>query len=81
MVSNKGLAEFGDFQFGLRLDWCNNIAFNVWACETGYFRFVMTKAIDERKLFNTTFGSHIISTLLFTAIIIYFSQPIVTFLK
>lgn len=80
MVSNKGLAEFGDFSLVYAWIGVANIAFT-YGLETGYFRFCNDKAIDERKLFNTTFGSHIISTLLFTAIIIYFSQPISNFLE
>lgn len=80
MVSKKGQAEFGDFSLVYAWIGVANILYT-YGLETGYFRFCNNKDIDEKKLFNTTFGSHLITTILFSACVIYFSQPISNFLE
>ncbi len=56
-----------------------NVIFT-YGMETAYFRF-SNKGEDERKVFNTAGLSLIVSTLLFSAVILFFRYPIAQFLK
>lgn len=75
MQDSKGVAEFGGYS--LLYSWIAvaNIIFT-YGFETGYFRFSNKEGIDKKNLFNTTFGSLIISSILLFIGIGIFYQPL-----
>lgn len=75
MQDSKGVAEFGGYS--LLYSWIAvaNIIFT-YGFETGYFRFSNREEVDKKNLFNTTFGSLIVSSILLFIGIGIFYQPI-----
>lgn len=80
MVEDKGRTEFGEFSLLYAWIAVFNI-FYTYGLETGFFRFSNTPGITPQRLFNTTFGSHIITTVFLSGVLLYYSQPISNFLK
>ncbi|MBZ4188490.1 polysaccharide biosynthesis C-terminal domain-containing protein [Niabella sp. 3A5MI-3] len=80
MVDSKGVKEYGDFSLLYAWIGVANIVYT-YGLETGYFRFSNHADIGQKKLFNTTFGSHIVSTFILSAVLIFYSEPISKFLE
>ncbi|WP_245645550.1 lipopolysaccharide biosynthesis protein [Niabella ginsenosidivorans] len=80
MVDQKGVKEYGDFSLLYAWIGVANIIYT-YGLETGFFRFSSDAGISQKQLFNTTFGSHVITTLLLSGILLYYSQPISEFLE
>lgn len=57
-----------------------NIIFT-YGLETGYFRFLNKEGVQARDLFNTTFSSLLLSTILLVTGMIAFQVPIASFLS
>lgn len=73
--SQKGMVEFGDFSLLYAWVAVVNILFS-YGLETGYFRFSNKENFKQKQLFNTTLGSHIISTVIFSIVIIALRHPV-----
>ncbi|WP_026309893.1 lipopolysaccharide biosynthesis protein [Niabella aurantiaca] len=80
MVDSKGVKEYGDFSLLYAWIGVANIVYT-YGLETGFFRFSNHTDITQKSLFNTTFASHIVSTCILSGVIIFYSQPISTFLE
>lgn len=76
----KGVQDYGDYS--LLYSWIAvlNIIFT-YGFETGFFRFSNKEGIDKHKLFNTSFGSLIVSSIFLVVIISMFRLPINNFLN
>lgn len=76
----KGVQDYGDIS--LIYSWIAvlNIIFT-YGFETGFFRFSNKEGIDNKKLFNTTFGSLIVSSTLLIIVFSLFRWPINHFLN
>ncbi len=70
----KGQADYGDFSVLYAAISFANIIFT-YGMETAYFRFAATNE-DKRKLFETSFSSLLVSTLLLSGIVLLFRQPL-----
>ncbi|AHF17659.1 lipopolysaccharide biosynthesis protein [Niabella soli] len=79
MTDQKGVQEYGDFSLLYAWIGVANIVYT-YGLETGYFRFSSDANVSQKQLFNTTFGSYVITTLLLSGILLYYSQPISEFL-
>src|SRR5262245_13589908 len=74
LVNQQGREAYGDFSVlyaGISL---TNVLFT-YGMETAFFRFVSTGE-DKEKLFRTSFGSLLLSTILLSIIFILFRQPL-----
>ncbi|WP_406603618.1 lipopolysaccharide biosynthesis protein [Niabella agricola] len=80
MVDSKGVKEFGDFSLLYAWIGVANIIYT-YGLETGYFRFSSDAGVSQRQLFNSTFGSHVITTIVLSAVLFYFNHPIAEFLE
>ncbi len=80
MADHAGMKEYGDYS--LLYVWIAivNIVFT-YGFETGYFRFSNKEGIDKKRLFETAFGSLIISSLGLALIFSLFRTPINDFLQ
>ncbi len=78
LKSPTGQMEYGDFSVLYAAIPFLNVIYT-YGIETAYFRF-SSSGTDRKKLFQTTFTSLLISTLLFSGILIYFRVPISNFL-
>lgn len=76
----KGIQDYGDIS--LIYSWIAvlNILFT-YGFETGFFRFSNKEGIDNNKLFNTAFGSLLLSSTLLIVAIACFRLPINNFLN
>lgn len=76
----KGVQDYGDIS--LIYSWIAvlNIIFT-YGFETGYFRFSNKEGIDKHKLFNTTFGSLLVTSAALIFFISLFRLPINHFLN
>lgn len=63
MSDAKGVAEYGDYSTMYAFIAFMNVIFT-YGFETGYFRFSNKPGIDQDSLYQTTFGSLIISSIL-----------------
>ena len=79
MSDAKGVAEYGDYSLLYACIAFANIVFT-YGFETGYFRFSNKAGISEDRLFQTTFGSLLLSSLLLCAGIGLFSREINAYL-
>jgi len=80
MTDTSGVQDYGDYS--LLYSWIAvvNILF-VYGFETGYFRFSNKDGIDRKSLFETAFGSLIISTLGLFFLFSFLRMPINNFLN
>lgn len=74
-----GVRDYGDYS--LLYAWIGvlNIVFT-YGFETGYFRFSNQEGVDRSRLFDTTFGSLLVSSLLLIVAFSFFAGPIYGFL-
>jgi O-antigen/teichoic acid export membrane protein len=73
--TRKGVADFGDFSVIYAGISFANVVFT-YGMETAYFRFSATKEVDKERLYQTSFGSLIITTLILSALLFYFSEEL-----
>lgn len=62
MQDSKGVAEFGGYSLLYVWIAVANVIFT-YGFETGYFRFSNNPDVDQKKLFDTTFGSLVLSSI------------------
>ncbi len=77
--TKKGQAEFGEYSMFLSAISFLNVVYS-YGMETGYFRF-SSNGSDKRKLFQTAFGSILVSTIVFSAVLFGFRQYFADYLK
>ncbi len=75
----QGQADYGDFSVLYAAIAFANVVFT-YGMETAYFRFASVATEDKKKLFETSFTSLLLSTLLLTGIVILFRAPIASLL-
>lgn len=75
MIDKAGMEAFGIVSLIYVYFGVMNVVFT-YGMETGYFRFSNKKEMDSTEIFRTTFGSLIISTLLFCGILYALRVPI-----
>jgi O-antigen/teichoic acid export membrane protein len=73
MVSPAGQADFGDFSIIYTAISFANVVYT-YGMETAYFRFSSGKEVNKDSLYQTSFGSLIISTLLLSALLYVFAD-------
>ncbi|RZK64018.1 MAG: polysaccharide biosynthesis protein, partial [Pedobacter sp.] len=80
MTDKSGVQDYGDYS--LLYSWIAvvNILF-IYGFETGFFRFSNKDGIDRKSLFETAFGSLIISTIGFFVLFSFFRVPISNFMN
>jgi len=80
MQDARGVQDYGDYS--LLYSWIAvlNIIFT-YGFETGFFRFSNKEGIDKHKLFNTAFGSLIVSSIALVVLLSLFRMPINDFLN
>lgn len=79
MLNNpSGMVDYGNFSMIYAGISFFNIVYT-YGLETAYFRFA-AGGTDKNKLFQTTFSSLLISTVVLSGILIYFRQPISDFI-
>ncbi len=76
--SRSGQAEYGDFSVLYAAIPFINVVFT-YGIETAYFRF-SANGTNKENLFQTTFSSLLLSTLIFSTVLILVRQPISVFL-
>jgi O-antigen/teichoic acid export membrane protein len=74
MHTPRGQADYGDFSVLYSAISFANIVFT-YGMETAYFRFA-AKETDKDQLFQTTFGSLLVSTVLLSIILYFFRVPL-----
>ncbi len=72
---DKGMVQYGGMSLLYAWMAAANIIFT-YGMETAYFRFSNEKGMDKPKLFQTSFGSIIISTIFFTLCLFLLRNPI-----
>ncbi len=75
----KQMVDYGNFSMIMACVSMVNVLFT-YGMETAYFRFSSTGS-DQKKLFQTTFTSLLVSTFILSAILIFFRVPISNFLE
>jgi O-antigen/teichoic acid export membrane protein len=80
MNDASGVAEYGGYSLLFACIAFANIIFT-YGFETGFFRFSNKEGIDKNSLYQTTFGSLLISSVLMAVIIGFFYKEINTFLQ
>ena len=75
----KQIADYGNFSMIMACVSMVNVLFT-YGMETAYFRF-SSAGTDQKKLFQTVFTSLLVSSVLFSAILIFFRLPIGNFLE
>ena len=79
MLNNpSGMVDYGNFSMIYACMSFFNIVYT-YGLETAYFRFAAT-GTDKNKLFQTTFTSLLISSVVLSGILIYFRHPITDFI-
>lgn len=80
MVDSSGVRDYGGYS--LLYSWIAvaNIIFT-YGFETGYFRFSNKEGVDRHSLFQTAFGSILLSTTLLITVISFFTVPINNFMN
>jgi len=80
MTDKSGVQDYGDYS--LLYSWIAvvNILF-IYGFETGFFRFSNKNGVDRKYLFDTAFGSLIVSTLGFFVLFSFFCVPISNFMN
>jgi O-antigen/teichoic acid export membrane protein len=76
--TRSGQAEYGDFSVLYAAIPFVNVIFT-YGIETAYFRF-SSQGTPKGQLFQTTFSSLLLSTIVFSAVLILFRQPIANYL-
>ncbi len=76
----SGVQDYGDYSLLYAWIAVLNILFT-YGFETGYFRFSNKEGIDRKDLFQTTFGSLVISSVSLIALFSFFREPINNFLN
>lgn len=71
----KGQADYGDFSVLYAAISFANVVFT-YGMETAYFRFAASREADRQKLFETSFSSLLLSTILLSAVVLLFRQPL-----
>lgn len=80
LSGSEGVKNFGDYSLLYAWIAVANIVFT-YGFETGFFRFSNKEGVNRKNVFETTFGSLILSTILLVGMLILFKQPIANFLK
>lgn len=80
MVDKSGMEAFGKVSLIYAYFGVLNVVFT-YGMETGYFRFSNKPGVDRRKLFQTTFGSLLVSTILFCGLLYIFRFDILDFTR
>lgn len=75
----SGVQDYGDYSLIYAWIALVNIVFT-YGFETGYFRFANKAGTDRNSLFQTTFGSLLLSSLLLGSLLVIFRQPVAAFL-
>lgn len=75
----EGVQDYGDYSLLFAWIAVANIVF-LYGFETGFFRFVNKSGTDKKAIFQTTFGSIVISTVGLVALLLFFRQPISGFI-
>lgn len=80
MVDSSGVRDYGSYS--LLYSWIAiaNIVFT-YGFETAYFRFSNKEGVDRQSLFQTTFGSILLSTSVFVGVLSLFKESINDFLN
>lgn len=73
------MQDYGDYSLLYAWIALVNIVFT-YGFETGYFRFANKTGTDRHTLFQTSFGSLLISSLLLSGLLVLFREPIAAFL-
>ena len=73
-----GQADFGDFAVIYAGISFANVLFT-YGMETTYFRFSSIKETNKDRLYETSFGSLLITTILFSAVLFFYSGELSTF--
>lgn len=76
----EGIKHFGELTLLYAAISMANIVFT-YGMETAYFRFSNTDGVSKKQLFDTSFGSLLISSFVFGALLIYFRVPIAGFFE
>ncbi len=74
----KGQADFGDFSIIYAGISFANVVYT-YGMETAYFRFSSNKETDRERLYQTSFGSLIVTTILFSVLLFYYSDSLSVF--
>lgn len=74
----KGQADFGDFSVLYAAISFANVVYT-YGMETAFFRFANLPGVNRDKLYQTSFGSLIISTIGLSALLIFFRVPLADF--
>lgn len=74
----KGQADFGDFSVLYAAISFANVIYT-YGMETAYFRFANMPGVERGKLYQTSFGSLIISTIGLSALLLFFREPLAAF--
>jgi O-antigen/teichoic acid export membrane protein len=72
---DKGMVQYGGMSLLYAWMAAANIIFT-YGMETAYFRFSNEKGMDKPRLFQTSFGSIIVSTIFFTLCLVLLREPI-----
>ena len=78
LVSPKGQADFGDFAVIYAGISFANVVYT-YGMETAFFRFSAIQGSNKERLFQTSFSSLLVTTVLFSAILFWFSDPLSAF--
>lgn len=76
---SQGLVDYGGMSVLYAWIAAANIIFT-YGLETAFFRFSNKADVDKNQLFQTSFGSLVISTIVLSAILVLFNNPIQAFL-
>lgn len=76
----EGVKDYGDYSLLYAWIAVANIVFT-YGFETGYFRFYNKDGTDRKAIFQTTFGSILLSTAGLVLLLILFRNPITGFLE
>lgn len=71
----EGVKNYGDYSLLYAWIAVANIVF-LYGFETGFFRFFNKEGADKKAIFQTTFGSILISTICLVALLIFARQPV-----
>ncbi len=80
LSDSQGMVDYGGMSVLYAWIAAANILFT-YGMETAYFRFSNNGEIEKKKLFQTSFGSLIVSTIFLTIVLGIFKNPIQSFLK
>lgn len=80
LYNPQGVKNYGDYSLLYAWIAVANIVFT-YGFETGFFRFFNKEGVDKKAIFQTTFGSIVISTTGLALLLILFRHPIGHFLN